>query len=81
MLKRISIDELKEVAKSRRIKNSGKFKKSLITRILDSESSNVEHNYMKHFNNNVDNNANDDFDDTFDGKISDIRVMLSRLEM
>ena len=42
---------------------------------------------MKHFNNNVDNNnidnnANDD-DDTYDGKIrnkmSDIRVMLSRL--
>ena len=85
-LKRKSIDELKEIAKLRRIKNRGKLKKEgLITSILKSESSNAERNYMKHFNtnvdnNNVDNNANDD---TYDGKIRDkirnIRVMLSRL--
>ena len=88
MLKRKSVDELKEIAKFRRIKNRGKLKKEgLITSIFKSESSNAERNYMKHFNNNVDNNnidnnANDD-DDTYDGKIrnkmSDIRVMLSRL--
>ena len=81
MLKRKSVDELKEIAKFRRIKNRGKLKKEgLITSILKSESSNAERNYMKHFNtnvdnNNVDNNANEDYD----GKISDIRAMLSRL--
>ena len=47
-LKRKSIDELKEIAKLRRIKNRGKLKKEgLITSILKSESSNAEHNYMK----------------------------------
>ena len=72
----------------RRIKNRGKLKKEgLIKSILKSESNNVERNYMKHFNinTNVDhnnNNTNDD-DDTDDGKIrdkiSDIRMMLSKL--
>ena len=47
-LKKKSVDELKEIAKLRGIKSRGKLKKeSLITRILKSESSNVEHNYMK----------------------------------
>ena len=88
VLKRKSIDELKETAKLRRFKNRLKLKKeSLITSILKSESSNAERNYKKHFNtnvdnNNVDNNANDD-DDTYDGKIRDkicdIRMILSRL--
>ena len=42
-LKRKSIDELKEIAKLRRIKNRGKLKKeSLITSILKSESRNAE---------------------------------------
>ena len=64
----------------RRSKNRGKLKKeSLINSILKSESSNAESNCMKHFNtyvhnNNVDNSANDD-----DGKIRDLRAMLSRL--
>ena len=64
----------------RRSKNRGKLKKeSLIHSILKSESSNAESNCMKHFNtyvhnNNVDNSANDD-----DGKIRDLRAMLSRL--
>ena len=85
MLKRKSIDELKEIAKLRRIKNRGKLKKEgLITSILKSESSNAERNYMKHFNtnidnNNVDNNANDDYDGKTRGKVRDIRAMLSRL--
>ena len=95
-LKRKSIDELKEIAKLRGIKNRGKLKKEgLITSLLKSESSNAERNYVKYFNNNtnvsnntnvnnstnVNNNTNDD--DTYDGKIidkvSDIRVILSRL--
>ena len=35
---------------------------------------------MKHFNNNNNNNTNDDtYDDKIRGKISDIRMILSRL--
>ena len=81
MLKRKSINELKEIAKLRRIKNRGKVKKEdLITGILNSESSNAECNYMKHFNinTNVDNNNVDNYD-TYDGKISNIGMILSRL--
>ena len=73
----------------RRIKNRGKLKKGLITSSLKSGSSNAKRNYMKCFNintnvdnNNNNNNTNDD-DNTYDGKIrdkiSDIRVILSRL--
>ena len=86
VLKGKSIDELKGIAKLRRIKNRGILKKEgLITSILKSESSNAECNYMKHFNTNVDNNDvdNNSNDETYDGKIrdkiSDIRVILSRL--
>ena len=62
----------------RRIRNRDKLtKEDLIIALLKSENSDVEHNYMKHFNNNS------DYDDTYDGKIrgkmSDIRMMLSRL--
>ena len=61
------IDELKEIARLRRIKNSDKLKKEgLITSLLRSESSNAERNYMKHFNNN---NNNDNNDDTYNDKI------------
>ena len=75
----------------RGIKNRGKLKKE---DILKSVGSNVERNYMKHFNinTNVNNNntvsnnndVNDNTnDDTYDGKIrdkiSDISVILSRL--
>ena len=82
-----SIDELKGIAKLRRIKNRDKLKKEgLITSLLKSESSNAEHNYMKHFNinTNVDNdNNNNNNNDAYDGKvrdkISDIRMILSRL--
>ena len=67
-LQRKSIDELKEIARLRRIKNSDKLKKEgLITSLLRSESSNAERNYMKHFNNN--NNNNDNNDDTYNDKI------------
>ena len=83
-----SIDELKGIAKLRRIKNRNKLKKEgLITSLLKSESSNTEHNYMKHFNINTnvdnDNNNNNNNNDAYDGKvrdkISDIRMILSRL--
>ena len=81
------IDELKEIARLRRIKNSDKLKKEgLITSLLKSESSSTERNYMKHFNNNTndDNNDNNTNDNTYDEKIrdkkSDIRMTLSRLE-
>ena len=61
LLQRKSIDELKEIARLRRIKNSDKLKKEgLITSLLRSESSNAERNYMKHFNNNNNNDNNDD---------------------
>ena len=60
-----SIDELKEIARLRRIKNRDKLtKEGLIINLLQSESTDAERNYMKHFNNNT----NDD-NDTYDGKI------------
>ena len=76
-MQRKSIDELKEIARLRRIKNRDKLKKEgLIISLLKSESSNVERNYMKHVNNNT----NDDtYDGKIRGKISDIRMMLSKL--
>ena len=53
-LQRKSIDELKEIARLRRIKNRDKLKKEgLIISLLKWESSDAEHNYMKHFNNNT----------------------------
>ena len=79
-----SIDELKEIPRLRRIKDSDKLTKDyLIIRLLKSESSALEHNFLKHFNNNKNNNSNTDDNDTYDdkirGKISDIRLILSRL--
>ena len=78
---RKSIDELKEIARLRRIKNRGKLtKEGLIISLLKSENSDTEHNYMKHFNNNTDNDTNNNTnDDKIRGKISDIRIILSRL--
>ena len=66
-----------------RIKNSDKLtKEDLIIALLKSESSALEDNFMRHFNNN-NNNKNTDDNDTYDdkirGKISDIRMILSRL--
>ena len=88
-LKKNSIDELKEIARLIRIKNRDKLKKEgLIISILKSESSNSKLNYEKHFNNTNDdnnntkdnNNTNDDtYDDKIRDKISDIRMILSRL--
>ena len=73
-----SIDELRRIARLRRIKNSDNLtKEDLIISLLKSKSSPAECIYMKHFNNN---NTNDNtYDDKIRGKISDIRMMLSRL--
>ena len=67
----------------RRIKNRDKLtKEGLIISLLKSESSDAELNHIKHFNNNNTDDDDDD-DDTYDGKIrgkiSDIRMILSRL--
>ena len=61
----------------RRIKKSDNLtKEDLIISLLKSESSPAERNYMKHFNNST----NDDtYDDKVKGKISDTRMILSRL--
>ena len=63
----------------RRIKNREKLtKEGLIISCLKSENSIAERNYMKHFNDS--NNTNDDtYDDKIRGKISYIRMILSRL--
>ena len=71
-LQRKSIDELKEIARLRRIKNWDKStKEGLIISLLKSESSDAERNYTKHFNNNNNNNNsnNNNNNDTYDGKI------------
>ena len=64
------------------LKNKDKLKKDLIISLLKSESSNAECNYMKHFNNNTNDDNNTNYD-TYHGKIrdkiSDIRMILSRL--
>ena len=52
-------------------------KEDLVLTLLKSESSALEHNFMKNFNNNIDDN--DIYDDTIRGKISDINMILKRL--
>ena len=69
----------------RRIKNRDKLtKEDLIITFLKSASSAAERNFEKLFSNNTDDDDDDDDDDTYDGKIrgkiSDIRMILSRLQ-
>ena len=52
-------------------------KEDLVLPLLKSESSALEHNFMKNFNNNIDDN--DIYDDKIRGKISDINMILKRL--
>ena len=67
-----SIDELKEIAILRRIKNYDNLsKEDLIFSLLKSESNLVERNYMEYFNNST--------NDEIKSKINDIRLILSRL--
>ena len=71
-----SIDKLKAIARLRRIKNFEKLtKEDLILTLLKSESSALENN----FSNNNTNDDDDTYDDKIRGKISDIRMILSRL--
>ena len=66
----------------RRIKNIDKLtREDLIISLLKWESRDTERNYIKHFNNNTDDDDDDDdtYDDKIRGKISDIRMILSRL--
>ena len=63
----------------KRIKNRDKLtKEDLIISLLKSESSDAERNCMKHFNNNTDDD-DDTYDDKIRGKISNIRMIVSRL--
>ena len=72
-LKNKSIDELWRIARLRRIKNTDNLtKEDLINSLLKSESSPVERNYMKYFNNSTS-------DHKIKGKVNDIRIILSRL--
>ena len=49
-----SINELREIARLRRIKNCEKLtKEELIIALLKFASSALENNFMKHFNNNI----------------------------
>ena len=78
-LQRKSIDELKEIARLRSIKNIEKLtKEELIIALLKSESSAAERNFEKLFNNN--NNTDDDtYDDKIRDKIRDINIIFSRI--
>ena len=82
------MDELKGIAKLRRLENRDKSnKEDLIISLLKSESSNAERNCMKHPDNNTNDDNNNTYDDTYDDtydskirdKMSDIRMILSRL--
>ena len=71
-LKNKSIDELKEIAGLRRIKNYDNLtKEDLIFSLLKSEGNPTERNYMEYFNNST--------NDEIKSKINDIRLILSRL--
>ena len=72
-----TIDELRGIARLRRIKNYDNLtKEDLIISFLKSKSSPVKRNYMKYFNNST---IDDTYDDKIKGKANDIRIILSRL--
>ena len=67
-----SIDELKEIARLRKIRDYDDLtKEDLIFSLLKSESHPADRNYMRHFNNST--------NDEIKSKINDIRLILSRL--
>ena len=71
------IDELREIARLRGIKNREKStSEDLIITLLKSKSSYTERSFGKIFNDNTD---DDTYDDKIRGKISDINIILSRL--
>ena len=66
-----SIDQLKAIARFRRIKNIEKLtKEDLILTPLKSESSALENNF--NYNNNINDDDDDTCDDKIRGKINDI---------
>ena len=72
-----SIDELRGIARSRRIENYDNLtKEDLIISILKSESNPEERNYMEYVNNSTHDYT---YDDKIKGEINDIRIILSRL--
>ena len=77
-LQRKSIDELKEIARLRSIKNRKIKKEDVIISLLKSESSIAEHNSQKLFSNNNTDDTYDHYDHKIRGKRSDIRMILSR---
>ena len=67
------VDDLKKIARLRRIKNHGNLsKEDIIYTLLRSEKNYLEDNYMKYINN--------DTDDKIKAKINNIRLTLARLE-
>ena len=63
-----SIDELRGIARLRRIRNKNNLaKEDLNISLLKSESNPAERNYIKYFNNST----NDDDDDTYDDKLKE----------
>ena len=75
-----SIDELKAIYRLRGIENIDKLtKEDIALTLLKSESSALERNYRKQFNNDTDDDYNDTYDDKIRGKIRDINMILSRL--
>ena len=67
-----SIDELRGIARLRRLKKYDNLtKEDLIFSLMKSESNPLERNYMKYFNNST--------NDEIKSKINNIRLMLSRL--
>ena len=71
----MSIDDLRKIAKLRKIKNYDKMsKEDLIYNLLRSDKNLLEDNYIKYISNNI----NDD-DDGIRTKINNIRIVLDRL--
>ena len=72
-----SIDDLRGIARLRRIKNYVNLtKEDLIISLLKSESNPMKRNYMKYFNNST---SDDTYDDKIKDKTNDIAMIPSRL--
>ena len=72
----MSIDDLRKIAKLRKIRNYDKMsKEDSIDTLLRSEKSFLENNYIKYISINI----NDDDDDGIRAKINNIRIVLARL--
>ena len=72
----MSIDDLRKIAKLRKIKNYDKMsKEDSIYTLLRSEKSLLENNYIKYISINI----NDEDDDGIRAKINNIRIVLARL--